>query len=79
MKKYRSVGEGCEKNYSTLRYLHYPAFPRDFDFDAMRKTEDGHPLRLGEHRDFGTLTVLFPNPQKVDGLQVSMEWVEYIN
>ena len=71
MKKYGSIGEGSSKNYTTLRSLYYPAFPQDFDFESLPKTEDNEILRLEEHLDFATLTILFPNPQKVAGLQVS--------
>ncbi|OJK03497.1 hypothetical protein ASPACDRAFT_111281 [Aspergillus aculeatus ATCC 16872] len=48
-------------NTSELRLLHYPAIPR-------RTMRAGGGMRIGEHSDFGTLTLLLQD--SVGGLQV---------
>ena len=73
MKNCERIGEGCPKNYTTLRSLYYPAFPQDFDFQPLAKTEDNEIIRLEEHLDAGILTFLFPYAHQVEGLQVSLD------
>ena len=51
-----------DKNKSSLRLLHYPALPDDYNIRPGQ-------IRCGEHVDFGSITLLFP--ECVDGLQVS--------
>ncbi|XP_065899316.1 uncharacterized protein [Dysidea avara] len=50
-----------DKNKSSLRLLHYPALPDDYNIRPGQ-------IRCGEHVDFGSITLLFP--ECVDGLQV---------
>lgn len=68
-KKHSEIGNGYKVNYSSIRCLYYPAFPTDFDFSKLPTSPDNHQLRIGEHVDFGTLTILFPD-HNVGGLQV---------
>nr|XP_039252361.1 2-oxoglutarate-dependent dioxygenase htyE-like isoform X2 [Styela clava] len=49
------------KNITTLRSLYYPVIPKDYVI------KDGE-MRLGEHTDFGSFTILFQD--FVGGLQV---------
>ena len=49
-----------EKNSSTLRLVHYPPVPENYDPTAKR---------IGAHTDYGTFTFLFQDDQ--GGLEVS--------
>lgn len=52
-------------NFTILRTLHYPPIADD----SVLQTGQ---LRLGEHSDYGSFTLLFQD--NVGGLQVMLEW-----
>ena len=59
----------CESssNFTTGRVLHYPPLP------AAMEIKPGQ-LRCGEHVDYGSITLLFQDPN--GGLQVCVCWSE---
>lgn len=70
MSRHTKIGAGCEQNYSSARVIHYPPLPPHFDLSQLQLSdEDCVLLRKHEHVDYGSLTLLFPDP-KVGGLQV---------
>jgi len=57
-KDLRFFSKACEKtDLCTLRFLHCP--PCDFDPGSATGDTDKVALRLGEHTDFGMVTILF--------------------
>ncbi|XP_039263008.2 uncharacterized protein LOC120339032 isoform X1 [Styela clava] len=60
---------GKERNYTTLRSLYYPSVPENADVKSNQ-------IRLGEHSDFGTMTLLFQDD--IGGLEVETYDGEYI-
>ena len=75
VRKHTKLGHGCQDNYTAVRVLHYPPLPPDFDFGlALVSEEDQTVLRKCEHVDYGSLTLLFPDP-KIGGLQVHMSYI----
>ena len=69
VKKHNEIGKGVEKNYSSIRLIYYPPLPESFDFSKLPCTDDNCYMRMNEHVDFGSITLVFPDP-KVGGLQV---------
>jgi isopenicillin N synthase-like dioxygenase len=68
------IGGGRDVNCSSARVLYYPPLPPSFDFGQVHVSdEDQALLRKYEHVDYGSLTLLFPDPV-VGGLQVS-KWM----
>ncbi len=65
-----SIGHGATYNYSSIRSVYYPPIP-----EASAGTSDEVKLRAHSHVDFGTMTLLFPDP--IGGLQVRM-LVQYV-
>ena len=63
------IGKGVEKNYSSIRACYYPPFPESFEFSQLPRSHDNYHIRMNEHVDFGSITLLFPDPI-VGGLQV---------
>jgi isopenicillin N synthase-like dioxygenase len=55
-------------DFSTMRMLHFPPVE---DFSPDKCTRDGDALRIGEHTDFGMVTLLFHDAESAgEGLQV---------
>ncbi|XP_077976654.1 uncharacterized protein LOC120333822 [Styela clava] len=59
-----------ERNLTTLRTHYYPRIPDKCSFEPGQ-------VRLGEHTDFGSFTILFQD--KVGGLQVKASNGEYVD
>ena len=59
---HQKIDQSSEENYSTLRLLYYPPLPPTYDIKPGQ-------LRCGEHVDYGSITLLFQDPN--GGLQVS--------
>ena len=79
MRKHTKIGQGCEENYSSARVLHYPPIPPSNLEDFQLSSEDKVHLRKHEHVDYGSITLLFPDPN-VGGLQVNMlVHLHYVN
>ena len=64
-----TYANGKEKNYSSIRVVYYPPFPKSFDFSNFPCSPDNYYIRMNEHVDFGSLSLVFPDSE-VSGLQV---------
>lgn len=62
VKAHQEMGLGAKHNFTTMRLLYYPPLP------AEREIKPGQ-LRCGEHVDYGSITLLFQDPN--GGLQVN--------
>ncbi len=62
MKRHQKIGQGSSDNYTALRLLYYPPLPPSLNVKPGQ-------LRCGEHVDYGSITLLFQDPN--GGLQVS--------
>ena len=62
VKAHQKMGEGHNENYTTMRTLYYPPLPPSSEIKPGQ-------LRCGEHVDYGSVTLLFQDPN--GGLQVS--------
>ncbi len=60
MKSRSVLVDAHEENYSTTRFIHYPAYEGDIE---------PNQLRIGEHSDYGTITLLW-QINDVPGLEV---------
>ncbi|XP_065899340.1 uncharacterized protein [Dysidea avara] len=69
VKAHQEIGD-TEKNFTTLRLLHYPPL-------GENTTIKPGQLRCGEHVDYGSVTLLFQD--SIGGLQVKHSSGEYIN
>ena len=56
------MGQGHNENYTMMRVLYYPPLPPSSEIKPGQ-------LRCGEHVDYGSVTLLFQDPN--GGLQVS--------
>jgi len=60
MKSRNVLVDAHKENYSTTRFIHYPAYKGDIE---------PNQLRIGEHSDYGTITLLW-QINDVPGLEV---------
>ena len=63
VKAHQKMGQGNNENYTTMRTLYYPPLPPSSEIKPGQ-------LRCGEHVDYGSVTLLFQDPN--GGLQVSV-------
>ena len=62
VKAHQKMGQGQSESYTTMRVLYYPPLPPSSEIKPGQ-------LRCGEHVDYGSVTLLFQDPN--GGLQVS--------
>ena len=71
MRHHVRIGNGREENSSAARVMIYPPIPHSYDFNNFPISEEDQVyLRKREHVDYGSLTLLLPDP-KIGGLQVT--------
>ena len=63
------MGLGSDHSYTTLRLLYYPPLQPDIEFKPGQ-------LRCGEHVDYGSITLLFQDPN--GGLQVLLGMASHV-
>ncbi|XP_064406736.1 uncharacterized protein LOC135351611 [Halichondria panicea] len=70
VKRHQKIGQGSSESYTTLRLLYYPPLPPSLNLKPGQ-------LRCGEHVDYGSITLLFQDPN--GGLQVKKKGGGYID
>ena len=63
VKRHQNLTDCVTPSYTTARVLYYPPLPSPCDIKPGQ-------LRCGEHVDYGSITLLFQDPN--GGLQVSL-------
>ena len=58
LKAHQKAGRGCYENYTGMRVLYYPPLPPSSEIQPGQ-------LRCGEHIDYGSISLLFQDPNRV--------------